>query len=196
MGGGAGGGLHAALGGYRGAGLAARPSWRDHLELAGEYVPRDAQALRDELEEIATALAALPQARDTHGLIHFDFELDNLVWRGGSAGILDFDDCSRLWYAADIALALGDLFEGGAELGDGRARAFVGGYAERRAVDPDLPSRVPLFLRLDGLLRYARLARAADLAVGPEHPEWLGDLSRKLRDRMAEYRGSVESCAT
>jgi Ser/Thr protein kinase RdoA (MazF antagonist) len=184
--------LHAALEGYPGAGSPARPDWRDHLELAREYVSEDAPALRDELEEIASALAALPQPRDTYGLIHSDFELDNLIWRDGSVGILDFDDCSRLWYVADIAFALGDLFEENADLGDKRFRAFVHGYSEHRPLDQDLPSRVPLFLRLQALLRYARLVRAVDLAVGPEHPKWLGELSRKLHARMSSYRTSVE----
>jgi Ser/Thr protein kinase RdoA (MazF antagonist) len=108
-------------------------------------------------------------------------------------GIIDFDDCSHLWYAADIAFALGDLFEENVDLGNKRFRAFVGGYSERRDVDPNLRFYVPMFLRFGDLLRYARIVRAVDLPVRTEHPDWLVALSRKLHDRMAVYRASVES---
>ena len=51
-------------------------------------------------------LGALPVDRDRYGLIHFDFELDNLYWRDQTIGMLDFDDCAHYWYAADIAFWL------------------------------------------------------------------------------------------
>ncbi len=187
------GGLHAAMDAYPGTGASVRPTWRGHLAFVGQYLPQDSSALRDELAELTSSLATLTINRDTYGLIHFDFELDNLVWRDDSVGILDFDDCSHLWYAADIAFALGDLFKENADLGDERFRAFVGGYSERRHVDPDLQSRVPMFLRFGGLLRHARLMRAVDLPVSTEHPDWLAALSQKLHDRMAEYRATIES---
>jgi Ser/Thr protein kinase RdoA (MazF antagonist) len=186
--------LHSALDSYPMAGSAAWPAWEDHLDLARERVSEDAPALRDELEEIASALAALPVSGGAYGLIHYDFELDNLVFRDDSVGILDFDDCSRLWRAADIVFALGDLFGEGSDLDDERVRAFVGAYSGHHALDPDLAARAPLLLRMGDLVRYARLARAADLAVGPEHPAWLGELSRKLHDRMAAYRSAVGRC--
>lgn len=184
--------LHAAMKEYPGSGLVAPSSWRNHLEFARRSLSQDAQALRDEQEEIMSSLADLPTNPETYGLIHFDFELDNLIWRDESIGVLDVDDCSNLWYAADIAFALGDLFEEETDVSGERFRAFVQGYSEHHPLDEDLSSRVPLFLRLGGLVRYARLVRATDLAVGPEHPDWLRALSQKLHDRMAEYRMSVE----
>ena len=188
--------MHSAIGHYSGPHLFAPPTWRDHLELAGEYLPEDAPALRGELGRITSSLAALPTSSDAYGLIHSDFELDNLVCRDDSIGILDFDDCSRLWYAADIVFALRDLPEGGDGRGDRRLRAFVDGYSEHNPIDEGWLSHVPLFTALDNLLRYARLVRATDLAVGPEHPEWLVALSRKLRDLMAEYEAAIGSNET
>ncbi len=190
------GGLHSAMGQYSGPRTFAPPTWRDHLELAGEYLPEDAPVLRDELGRITSSLAALPTSSDAYGLIHSDFELDNLVWRDGSIGILDFDDCSRLWYAADIAFALRDLPEWDGGRGDRRLRAFVEGYSEHYPIDEGWLSHVPLFTALDNLLRYTRIVRATDLAVGPEHPGWLAALSRKLRDLMAEYEAAIESNET
>lgn len=60
----------------------------------------------------------------------------------------------------------------------------------------DQISHLPLFQRLDDLLRYARIVHAADLDVGAEHPEWLGTLSGKLHDRAAAYRASIENRAS
>lgn len=182
--------FHAAVERYPGSMM--RPTYRDHLDSAGACFPAGAPALQEELAEIASELEALPQSQDTYGLIHFDFELDNLVWREASVGILDLDDCSYLWYAADIAFALGDLFEENVEMDDRRFLAFVQGYSEHRPVDEQLLSRLPLFWRLGALLKYARLVRATDLAIGPEHPEWLRELSRKLHDRMSAYKTSIK----
>lgn len=186
------GALHAALERYPGASSARRPTWRDHLGSVAKCLPDESPALQQDLADVSSELAALPQSGDTYGLIHYDFELDNLVWRDDSIEVLDMDDCSYLWYVADIVFALGDLFEGNIDGDDGRLLAFVMGYSEHRPVDQQLPSLVPLFRRLGDLVKYARLVRSTDLTVGPEHPEWLRELSRKLYDRASAYRASIE----
>lgn len=190
------GALHAALATYPAGKAASRPTWRHHLDMIQATVPEGSPALHSELTEVARELASLPQDPATFGLIHFDFELDNLVWQDDAIGILDLDDCSHLWYAADIVFALRDLFEEWAGPGDTRFRAFIRGYSEHRPMVGDQISHLPLFQRLDDLLRYARIVHAADLDVGPEHPEWLGTLSGKLHDRAAAYRASIENRAS
>jgi len=52
---------------------------------------------------------------------------------------------------------------------------------------------VPLFLRFSGLLQYARMVRATDLADGTDYPDWLVGLNRKLLQRMTDYRATVEA---
>jgi len=101
------------------------------LDRARDVIHPDETAVRRELGQIALSLGALPASPATSGLIHFDFELDNLVWRGEAVGILDFDDCAHYWYAADIAFALRDLFDGGADLDHRSFREFVGGAMPR-----------------------------------------------------------------
>lgn len=85
--------LHAALKAYPGAGAAARGDWRDQLALAGAWIPGDAPAVRQELDQIAASLAALPANAENHGLIHGDFELDNLYWH---------DRGSRYWTSTTV----------------------------------------------------------------------------------------------
>jgi len=60
---------------------------------------------------ITTWAELLDRTRDNFGLIHFDFELDNLCWEDALIQMLDFDDCAYHWYAADITYALRDLFQ-------------------------------------------------------------------------------------
>lgn len=185
--------LHTALKGYPGSGLAARSGWRDHLALASRFLPEEAPAPRREVDELAALLAALPVDRDTFGPIHFDFELDNLVWHDRGVGILDFDDCARCWYVADIAFALRDLFDGGAGVDDASVRAFLDGYADACTLDQAQLALLPTFSRLARLLAYARTARALDLPPEPAHPEWLGGLTATLRERMEGYRTALET---
>jgi len=57
--------------------------------------------------------------------------MDNLLWRDDEIGIVDFDDCAYYPFAADIALALRDLWEDKVALidfEDERLQTFVAGY--------------------------------------------------------------------
>src|SRR5262245_14589159 len=182
--------LHAALQAYSGPAAAARPRWRARMDQARSYLPADA-SLRHKWDELSDRLSALPVTPRTYGLIHFDFELDNLIWQDASIGILDFDDCAHCWLAADVAFALQDVFDAGATLDDPRVREFVRGYAVHWPLHEEELAQIPLFLRLRNLLRYASLARALDLPDDPAYPEWLQALIGKLRSRMVAYRASL-----
>jgi Ser/Thr protein kinase RdoA (MazF antagonist) len=176
--------LHAMIKKYPGSVSSARSTMQDHLAQARYLLPEDALAVREELHRLESLLGTLPVDRDTYGLIHFDFELDNLIWQGRTAQMLDFDDCSRGWYVADIAFALRDHFDAGADLLDPGVRAFLGGYA---AHAPLADEQIPLFLRLGRLIQCARIARALDVTKAPGQPDWLNGLIDKLEDRMDGY---------
>lgn len=185
--------LHAVMRGYDGPARVVRDTWREQLASVARHVQGDDRVVRAEIDRVGDALAALPTDDDRYGLIHGDFELDNLSWRDGAVGILDFDDCARSWFAADVAFALRDLFgDFGDEmdLGNGSFRAFVDGYTAEHPLDEGMVMRLPTFRRLGNLIQYARLVRALDLPEAPEHPAWLRGLRRKLSDRAASYRAT------
>lgn len=168
-----------------------RASWEDHLAFIGSQIATDDVGPRAELHAIASELAALPRSVETFGLIHFDFELDNLIWRDGMVGMLDFDDAARYWYVADIAFALRDLFEEGVDLENASFRAFMEGYRGFCAIDDRMLAQTPLFLRLSELFSYARLTYALDLAEDEDYPDWLTGLNRRLHGWMERYRSSL-----
>lgn len=183
--------LHAVMKGCPSPITNARDTWRDRLNEARQYVPDHARLVRSELDSIALALEALPMDDDTYGLIHFDFELDNLIWNDRTVHILDFDGCARCWYEADIAFALRELIATGAETSDPVIREFVSGYANHHSVEPDVLARLPNFFRLADVLTYASIARALDFGATAEHPDWLTGLIDKLRNRMTAYELSL-----
>ena len=180
--------LHATLRSYPGRGSSARSTMRDHLEQAKRVRPKDAPAVREELHWLESALDALPVDQDTYGLIHFDFELDNLIWQGRTVQKLDFGDCSFAWYAADIAFALRDCFDAGASLSTPSVHAFLDGYATQSRLSDEQIAQIPLFSRLARLIQFARIARALDLARTPVQPDWLSGLIDKLENRMNAYQ--------
>lgn len=183
--------LHAAMKAYGTTG-APRPSYREHLKFIGESVASDDAIVRSELEAIAAWAEALERNGGNFGLVHFDFELDNLCWHDGVLESLDFDDCAYHWYAADIAYALEDLFEDGVDHADRRFKAFLAGYREQFAIDEQSLEHLPGFLRLGNLYGYALRARSVDLSID-ETATWLRHLHKKFTESMNAYRSTLES---
>jgi Ser/Thr protein kinase RdoA (MazF antagonist) len=185
--------LHAATRRYPGAQAATRPSWRDDLAVIAQHLPAHEPAIARELDHLAGALSNLPIDPDAFGLIHYDFELDNIIWNDGIPGIVDFDDCAHHWYAADVAFALRDLFDHGVAAADPRVQSFLAGYADFQPIDDDVLAYLPLFSRLRRLITYGRVARALDLQPNHDYPVWLRELEARLANRLVNYQASLRA---
>ncbi len=175
----------------RGCSAINRPAWSDNLNLAKRLIPAQAGAARREIHAVEAALESLPRSRENFGLIHYDFELDNLMWDSGHIGILDFDDCAYCWFAADIAYALRDLFAdrvGGVDLDDASLQSFVRGYRDEQPLSDEEIERLPLYLRLHNLVSYARITRALGESASATEPEWASALRAKLLATLDAYR--------
>jgi Ser/Thr protein kinase RdoA (MazF antagonist) len=168
-----------------------RPSWEDQLDGA-ERELGDEAPLRAELDFVRRSLAELPVNREAFGLIHGDFQLDNVFWNG-ALHVIDFDDCAYHWYAADVVLALDDVLEGGVDLAEAPVPDFVEGYRAERTLDELLLGHLDTFRRAGDLVRYARIRRALDLPPGGDYPNWLCELSDKLRAYATTYERRVAS---
>jgi len=182
------GALHLATEGYRGAG---RPTIRDHLRMAEQLLPAHEDAAHRLLTPLEQQVARLPTREQMLGMIHYDFELDNLLWDDQRVSIVDFDDCTGYWFVADIAFALRDLFNDQAEqidITDVRLRAFVIGYREMRVMTDDELRQLPLFLQIHNLVSFTKLLRAADLDAAQAAPAWVIDLQAKLLRKAQTYR--------
>lgn len=167
-----------------------RDSWKNHIEFIENNLPEDEIQAKKELKEVKRWSENLEITDENYGLIHFDFELDNLLWEDDKISILDFDDCSYYWYAADIAFALRDLFEDDIDLSDPNFKEFVKGYESKFKVDMEQLHDVPWFLRFHNLFTFTKLIRSIDMLDSTGNPSWLFGLKRKLKGKIDTYRNS------
>ncbi len=184
--------LHQAVVGYNAVG---RLTWRDQIESLEQDLPTHESAARQAAQLLHSQLAQLPintyQVKDNYGLIHFDFELDNLLWDSERFGIVDFDDCIWHWHVADIAFALRDLFDDDpaqVDLQNPTFKAFIGGYRQAKALPQEDLDQIPLFLHLHNLVAFAKLLRAMDAGDAADDPTWLKDLRQRLARKVDRYR--------
>jgi len=184
------GALHQAAEGFAGAG---RPTIHDHLRMLEQQLPTHEDTARRLLALLERQVAAMPTSEQTFGLIHYDFELDNLLWNDQRVSIVDFDDCAGYWFVADIAFALRDLFADQAQqidVTETRFQAFVTGYRMMRSVTDEELRQLPLFLRIHNLVSFTKLLRAADIDDAHAAPAWVVDLQAKLLRKAQTYRDS------
>jgi Ser/Thr protein kinase RdoA (MazF antagonist) len=186
--------MHAASKGFS---VDHRPSWKEHISFAEQLIPASEENACRELDSIKEILTDLSSSAEDFGLIHFDFELDNLKWNEDEAGVFDFDDCALYWFEADIAFALRALFEDSADKVDfecTRFGAFLKGYRSKMQISDAAVKRIPLFLRLHNLFSFARILRS--LGDGPSRgePKWTTDLRQRLTAIGLEYRNQFERC--
>jgi Ser/Thr protein kinase RdoA (MazF antagonist) len=168
-----------------------RPAWTDHIDLAARLIPKHESLAHAEIIAAERRLRRLPVNSANFGLIHYDFELDNLTWHDDGIGALDFDDCAYYWYAADIAYALRDLFDDDIaqiDLAHPYLQAFIHGYRTAFPIaDAELQHLAPL-LRLHNLVLFARISRSLGASPPASEPEWAADLRANLLHRLDKLR--------
>jgi Ser/Thr protein kinase RdoA (MazF antagonist) len=168
-----------------------RPRWQDHLAMVADIVPATETSAHQALARLTRALHQLDSNAQNFGLIHYDFEPDNLIWDGGQPGIIDFDDCAWVWYVADIALALSDLFDdrpSQVDFQNAAYRHFIQGYRTVRSIEQAELDQIPLFISLQNLFTFARLYRAMTPVNPAGELPWMAGLRDKLAAKMQFHR--------
>lgn len=156
------------------------PDWEDKLEKAEQRIPAEDRRAHGEMDLLRSRLAGISRNRRNFGLIHYDFEPDNLIWREDGVYIIDFEGYMRSRYEADIAIALQDLFETGADRSDARFKAFMRGYGNAfPQAELDL-SLMPLFYRMSEIVAYSGLLGVVDTLDMADKPGWLEGLEEKI----------------
>jgi len=171
-----------------------RPDWSEQLAWM-EACLKDCgapQAALEEVKRVCDHLSQLPRTPQNYGLIHYDYELDNVFYDADSDTItvIDFDDVHYHWFAMDVVATLHNLQEELAEEQVEKAqRSFLEGY--RSVMDYPEAARVsePWFEKYANLFKYTRCLRSAHEPV-PNEPEWMTGLRRHLGDIMARLERS------
>ncbi len=165
---------------------AKRYHWQDVLHTVGSILhqhPEEHEALA-ELRRMVTWLETLPCTTENFGLIHYDFQTDNVHWDESSEQfhVFDFDDAHYHWFAMDIVAALVDLLEQDTKTYRVKIDQFLTGYKSIRALDEELIGQFPLFLRFSRLYTFARILRSLENSdMNPEEAtDWYEVLTLKL----------------
>ena len=88
-------------------------------------------------------LIAIGEDRQNYGLIHADFNFDNIMLRDGRVTAIDFDDCGFGWHLFDLA-TISILFLG-TDRYDTVQDAVIEGYRRERPLSDETLEQMPLF---------------------------------------------------
>jgi Ser/Thr protein kinase RdoA (MazF antagonist) len=133
----------------------------------------DHAVLGEVVAAVRSRLTGMSRQAGCYGLVHGDFELDNLAWLDGIPIAYDFDEAERSWFVADIAYALRDLVREPSALGgapSGLLAAFLDGYRQEHSALVVDSEQLVLFTAVNALRSLARLAPvlAEDPQTGPD----------------------------
>jgi Putative homoserine kinase type II (protein kinase fold) len=135
-----------------------------------------------ELSFIKTELAALPIRKDNYGLVHYDFEPDNVFYdaKSKTCAVIDFDDSMYHWYALDLEQVF-DCLDDALDNAKSKAakEAFINGYQTEYRYSEETEKTLPIMRRFIDLFSYARLIRSVAESF-PNEPDWLIGLRKKL----------------
>ncbi len=100
------------------------------------------ECLTDRVRQVMEVLGEGP---DVFGLIHADISLgDNVLFEGGEARVIDFDDCAYGYWVFDIGVALSSL--SGETVSPELRGALLDGYSEIRSVPEEQWVYLDLFV--------------------------------------------------
>ncbi|WP_158302190.1 phosphotransferase enzyme family protein [Paenibacillus mesophilus] len=142
------------------------------------------QAAKAELVKVKLWLSSLNMTDDNFGLIHYDFQLGNVLWDEHEQhfNVFDFDDSMYHWFAMDIVTTLKDLLESGRQEEQvAKAESFLKGYRSVLSLDEEMIRLIPWFKRFDQLYVFSRILRALENSDIDNAPQWYDGLKGKLK---------------
>ncbi|OXM16229.1 phosphotransferase enzyme family protein [Paenibacillus herberti] len=149
--------------------------------------PEQAAAMQ-ETEMLRDYFSAIPKSESSFGLVHYDFEYDNVFYdeESKSCYVIDFDDAMYHWYAMDIGKAFESLQDGIAvEAFEVKKQCFLEGYLTEFEISYDLDELLPACRRFANLYGYARMLSSIKEKWTNE-PEWLANLRARLENSLRQ----------
>ncbi|WP_417900765.1 phosphotransferase [Bacillus haimaensis] len=168
--------------------ISERPTYADHLQWIDSHLPIDDLPAREEMFRIKEWTGSLRKTPENFGIIHFDFEVDNLRWNEDLIGAFDFDESAGYWYVGDIVFALRDVLANKEDIKKPQVKNFIRGYRTVTNLDENYLQQIDGFLRMHQLYSYTRILRSIDILESEKHPEWLRNLREKFVMKLSYYR--------
>ena len=170
-------------------------TYRDALIWIGKALKkyRAPDKMLTELDGVWQALDKLPQTNDTFGLVHYDFEPDNVFWdeKSQCCTAIDFEDGMYHFFLVDLEQALDALAENiPADRQSIAKSTFLQGYQSVKTLEPDYAEKLKLMRRFCNLYSYARLIRCVAEECSNE-PDWMVELRGKLHWKIELLESGV-----
>lgn len=164
-----------------------RKQWHevlDSIDHTLQRYPAERDA-KSELDRIRLWLSELSFSENNFGLIHYDFQLDNVHWdeQEHHFHVFDFDDAMYHWFAMDIVTALKDV-----EDSNHHTASFLKGYRTLVALNEDVLELFPKFQRFDDIYTFSRLLLSLENSDIENPPTWYEGLKTKLTRICDEKR--------
>jgi Ser/Thr protein kinase RdoA (MazF antagonist) len=146
--------------------------------------------VKNEIYEIRNLLQKIPQNKSNFGLIHGDYEFDNVFYDKNTKkySIIDFGSSIYHWYAMDIEITLNNIKE---ELPQNdyekMKKLFINGYNLEYQINEDEIKHFPLFKRFENLRKYIGLKISLEETWDNE-PLWI----LELRENLNKYTMELE----
>lgn len=137
------------------------------------------EKMKIRLAKLVEKYKGLEKNSDNYGLIHYDFEVDNVFYdsKTKKCHVIDFDDSMYNFYYLDYMKALDSIDE------EYQKEAFKKGYESMitadEATNKNNETTAPIFDEFWSIYAYARLIYALS-EQGEENPDWKVELVKKL----------------
>jgi len=188
--------LHELSEAYNPGKIVRRQSWYDVLDFVSSVLERYPleHGAQQELEQLRSLLSELPSGKGHTGLIHYDFETDNVFYVAAESRycVIDFDDAMVHWFMMDITSALSDLIEQDDEIAKEKLQRFLKGYRSVKLLDDSYVNLLPVFQRFADLYTFARLLRSIEGMDISRSPDWAIGLKDKLLGVCDRIRSSYQ----
>lgn len=171
-----------------------RDDWKETLCWIEEVLstfPDEADA-KNELNILKAYFSKLPATKENYGLIHYDFEIDNVFYDEVTKNYtaIDFDDAMYHWYVLDIDQSLDSLKE---NIPEEQVKAsideFIKGYRTEYAISDELLKLLAIFRRYINLYGYVRILHSVEQEWNNE-PNWMINLRVHLNNSLNNRKKS------
>ena len=163
-----------------------RDDWKEIMNWMEDALSAfpDEIAAKSELSILKDFFSKLPATTENFGLIHYDFEPDNVFYDDitKTYNPIDFDDAMYHWYAMDIEQSLDSIKEDiSKEQVESAINQFINGYRSEYDFSDDMIKLLPVFRRYSDLYGYVRVLRSVEEKWDNE-PDWMVNLRIKLEN--------------
>ncbi|WP_055666191.1 phosphotransferase enzyme family protein [Desnuesiella massiliensis] len=163
-----------------------RDDWKETMNWMEDVLSAfpDEVAAKSELTILKDYFSKLPATKENFGLIHYDFEPDNVFYDDITKNHtpIDFDDAMYHWYAMDVEQSLDSIKEDiPEEQVESAINQFINGYRSEYDFSDDMLKLLPVFRRYADLYGYVRVLRSVEEKWDNE-PDWMVNLRVKLEN--------------